>query len=88
MDTPKIMHKNKNSNGYLIEMKHQCSERKSSPSVVAHLMGLEEMLDNSTLTSQRNGALYLSQSKENYGFIISLEVGKSLQYCKVMESTK
>ena len=46
------------------------------------------MLDNSTLTSQRTGALYLSQSEENYGFIISLEVGKSFQYCKAMESTK
>ena len=30
----------------------------------------------------------MSQSKENYGFRISLEVGKKFQYCKVMESTK
>ena len=75
MDTPKIMHKHRNSNGYLIEMEHQCSERKSSPSVVARLMGLEKMMDNSTLTSQRNRSLYLSQSEENYGFILSLEVG-------------
>ena len=75
METPKIVHKHKHSNGYLIEMEHQFSERKSSPSVVSHLMGLEEMLDNLTLTSQRTGALYLSQSEENYGFRISIEVG-------------
>ena len=75
METPKIVHKHEHSNGYLIEMEHQCSERKISPSVVACLMGLEEMFDNSTLTSQRTEALYLSQYEENYGFIISLEVG-------------
>ena len=83
MDTPKIMNTHIHSNGYLIEM-----EKNSSPSVVACMMGLEEILDNSTPTSQRTGALYLSQSEENYGFIISLEVGKSFQYYKAMESTK
>ena len=75
MDTPNIMHNNKHSDGYSIEMEHQCSERKSSPSVVAHFMGLEEMVDNSTLTSQRIGALYMIQSKDNYAFRIFLEVG-------------
>ena len=68
MDTPKIMHKHKHSNGYLIEMEHQCSERKSSPSVVVRWMGLEEMLDNSTLTYQRTRALYMLQYEEKYGF--------------------
>lgn len=88
MDTPKIMHKHSHSNGDLTEIEHQCSERRRSPSVVARLMGLEEMPDNSTPTSQRTGALYLSQSEENYGFRISPEAGKSFQYCKAMESTK
>ena len=69
------MQKHKHYNGYLIEMEHQCSERKSSPSVVARLMGLEEMLDNSTITSQGIGVSYLSQYEENDGFKISLEVG-------------
>lgn len=88
MDTPKTMHKHRHSNGDLIEIEHQYSERKRSPSVVARLMGLEEMPDNSTPTSQRTGALYLSQSEENYGFRISPEAGKSFQYCKAMESTQ
>lgn len=88
LGTPKIMHKHSHSNGDLTEMEHQCSERKRSPSVVARLMGLEEMPGNSTPTSQKTGALYLSQSEENSGFRISPEARKSFQYCKAMESTK
>ena len=45
-------------------MEHRCSERNIYPTVVSRFMGLEEMMDNLTLTSQRNGGLYLSQSEE------------------------
>ena len=88
MDTPKIMHKHRHSNGDLIEVEQQCSERKRSPSVVARLMGLEEMPADSTPTSQKTGALYLSQSEEISGFRISPEARKSFQYCKAVESAK
>lgn len=88
MDTPKVMHKHSHSNGDLTEMEYQSSERKRSPSVVARLMGLEELPGNSNPTSEKTGALYLSQSEEKSGLRISPEARKSLQYCKAMESIK
>ena len=66
-------------------MEYQNSERKCSLSVVAHLMGLEEISGNSNPTFEKNGALYLSQSGGKIGLIISPEMRKSFQYCKVME---
>ena len=63
MDTPKIMHNHNHCNGDLTEMEYQNSEIKRSPSVVAHIVGLEEIPGNSNPTFEKNGALYLSKSE-------------------------
>eukprot|EP01018_Ginkgo_biloba_P035558 Gb_12665 [translate_table: standard] len=87
-DMPPNTHKYEHSNRDLSEMEQQSSDKKRSPSVVARLMGLEEMPTDSTPISQKRATLNQNSSEENSHFKTSAEARKSLQYGKAVESPK
>ncbi|GLJ49199.1 hypothetical protein SUGI_1038290 [Cryptomeria japonica] len=81
-DTPNATQRHGHTSGDFIEL-DQCSGRKRSPSVVARLMGLEEMPTGSSTPSQKRELSNQCSSEEKSVPRTSAEVRNSLEYLKI-----